>query len=366
MKYINKIYLFILGFLGDSITFFYRLFAKLFNYPTNPGMLIPKQDESVNRFFEGSQYPRYFAPISLARFPKQWIEVIFSALPPSSSIPMILYHSNTDGYYNFYINLYSNTYFLPDWLSKWLQLTFNIYLDTTNLEIMQDAIFAFLIMYLQFLAFRINLFWFISINPFNRPWIYITSLVDWAYDLTAGIIPGIVGVDFGILFFFSLVGKLTDIVNYLVFTMPFLPSEGEIGLLEYDPDRIYEVPFGNFFISPVQNPVRLFHNLPRLWYTHPIPEELRQYWFFEEPLILKYMRDNYGQLGINFYPDAILNVLKEKNISIYSLDNFLDNLVIDSLQENFDNVDTLTISNLLSENYFHIHNFDWIQNFKHF
>ena len=94
----------------------------------------------------------------------------------------------------------TNIFFLPDWLSKFLQIDCNIYLDTTILEIIQESIFVFLVAYLQLIYFRLTLYWFITINPFSRPWVYLTTLVDWLYDFTGGFMPGLLGIDVGFLY----------------------------------------------------------------------------------------------------------------------------------------------------------------------
>ena len=303
MNILNNIFLVIVERFVQVILFFYTLAARFFDYPVNPGMPVDKPRE-ISRFFETSttHLPKYIPPVEISHNPLEWSETVFSKAPPLANIPKFFYQSDTDGFYSFYINLYSNNYFLPDWLSKWLQLTFNICLDTTNLELIQEAIFVFLIIYMKFIVIRINLFWFITINPFIRPWIYITSLVDWAYDITAGIVPGLFGVDIGIIIFFSVVGKLTDVVNSLIFTMPYLPSEGVVDSFipdDWDSEKVL-----------------FFRYLPRLWYTHPIPNQIREFWFHQRPDILNYMIQKYAQLGINFYPNEILKYLSEYNISI--------------------------------------------------
>ena len=325
MNFLNTIFVFIAARFVDIITLFYSTVARFFGYPMNPGMEAVKP-KTLTTFFEVSSYPRYIPPMSISNFPLNWLESVFSKAPPLSSIPKFFYQSESDGFYSFYIDLYSNNYFLPDWLSKWLQLTFNICFDTTNLETIQEAIFVFLIIYMKFIAVRINLFWFITINPFIRPWIYITSLVDWAYDITAGIVPGLFGVDIGIVIFFSVVGKFADIVNSLIFTMPFLPSEGEVGLLENDFSGLYIKSDYAFLYDPEEEgkKVLFFRYLPRLWYTYTIPNDIREFWFYKRPDILKYMVDNYKQLGINFYPNNISKYFEEHNLSIEDLNNLLN------------------------------------------
>lgn len=344
MNFLNRIFLFVAARFVDFLTFFYSIIAKVFGYPGNPGMSVIKSDD-IKTFFEASSYPRYIPPFNIATVPSTWNQAFFSKNPVLSLVPKFFYQSDSDGFYSFYIDLYNNNYFLPDWLSKWLQLTFNICLDTTNLERIQEAIFVFLIIYMKVIAFRINLFWFITINPFVRPWIYITSLVDWAYDLTTGIVPGLFGVDIGIVLFFSVIGKFTDIVNSLIFTMPFLPSEGEISFLENDLNRFYIVPDNAFLQdSKESKEVLFFRYLPQLWYTHSIPNNIREFWFYQRPDILKYMLDNYEQLGINFYPDEILQYLEKHHLSIEDFINLSN--------DNMDVINNLITSTLILQSFY--------------
>ena len=324
MNFLTPVFLFIAARFVDIVTFFYTIVARLFGYPNNPGMPAVKPD-SVNAFFESSTRPKYLTPIDLSFFPYKWYDALIGKSPPLSVPPKYYINEVIDGCHNFYIDLYSNNYFLPDWLSQWLQLTFNIATDTTNLEYIQEGIFIFLLVYMKLIGFRINLFWFIAINPFVRPWIYITSLVDWAYDITAGIVPGIFGLDVGMILFFSLIGKFTDIINSLIFTMPFLPSEGhkqQISQSEASPqDLLFLFAKAKKDDEKVVKTVLFFKDLPHLWHIYPIPNNIREFWFYQKPEILKFMVDKYGKLEVNFYPDKIYKYLENHNMSI---DNFVN------------------------------------------
>jgi hypothetical protein len=77
----------------------------------------------------------------------------------------------------------------------------------------------------------------------------------------------------------------------LVFTMPFLPSEAEESKL---------------LLQQQMKDVLIFHYLPILWYRHPIPNEIREYWYNERPEILDYMQKAYQDLAIQFLPDSLL------------------------------------------------------------
>jgi hypothetical protein len=57
--------------------------------------------------------------------------------------------------------------------------------------------------------------------------------------------------------------------------------------------------------------VLLFRYLPSLWYTHPIPNPLREFWYTERVDILNFMKKNYAHLDIEFLPDQILKDLAQ-------------------------------------------------------
>ena len=92
----------------------------------------------------------------------------------------------------------------------------------------------------------------------------------------------------------GIVGSIGDSLNHLVFTMPFLPSEGE------------EV---QMMIKGRMREVVIFRYLPILWYRYPIPNDIREFWYYERPDILKFMQESYKDLDIQFLPDQIIEQL---------------------------------------------------------
>jgi hypothetical protein len=105
------------------------------------------------------------------------------------------------------------------------------------------------------------------------------------------IVPAILGVNITGSVFLGILGVLADSLNHLVFTMPFLPSEGEETKL---------------VINQQMKDVLVFHYLPILWYRYPIPNEIREFWYNERPDILDYMQKAYKDLDIQFLPDISL------------------------------------------------------------
>ena len=165
--------------------------------------------------------------------------------------------------------------------------------------------------YSQMVILRIAISWLIYINPYTFPWCYLAAAVDWTEDVLQGIVPAILGVNITGSVFLGVLGVIADSLNHLVFTMPFLPSEAEqITLL----------------INQEMKDVLVFHYLPILWYRHPIPNNIREYWYNERPDILEYMQTAYKDLNIQFLPDYIFKNLNiEPTSSLVSqINHFID------------------------------------------
>ena len=92
--------------------------------------------------------------------------------------------------------------------------------------------------------------------------------------------------------------------------MPFLPSEAEETKL---------------LINQQMKDVLVFHYLPILWYRHPIPNDVREFWYYQRPDILEYMQTAYKFLDIQLLPNAIIQELNknpEFAINILAENNF--------------------------------------------
>ena len=146
--------------------------------------------------------------------------------------------------------------------------------------------------YSQMVILRIAISWLIYINPYSFPWSYLTTAVDWSEDSLQGIVPSVFGVNITGSIFLGAIGVVADSLNNLVFTMPFLPSEGEKMKL---------------VINNEMKDVIVFHYLPTLWYQYPIPNDIREFWYTERPDILEYMKTAYADLGLQLLPDHIIN-----------------------------------------------------------
>ena len=198
---------------------------------------------------------------------------------------------------------------MPDWLSEFIQVRLNICLDISFLETIREVLFIGLIIYSQMVILRIAISWLIYINPYTFPWCYLTAAVDWTEDVLQGIVPAILGVNITGSVFLGVLGIIADSLNHLVFTMPFLPSEAEETKV---------------LINNDMKDILVFHYLPILWYRHPIPNNIREYWYYQNPEILEYMQKAYKDLNIQFLPDSIIQDLNLDTID--SLVSQMNNL----------------------------------------
>jgi uncharacterized protein YggT (Ycf19 family) len=332
----------------ETISNFFKKIAELFGYPENTGMPtimdLPNDVYARTKFLDSLPVHRTYWP-PLQR-PETWFEMIFGPAPKVDTVQRYIYESKEEGFYNFYIENYKNIYFLPDWLSEFIQVKLHICLDISLLETIREVLFVGLLIYSQIVIIRIALSWFIYINPYTVPWCYLAAAVDWTEDVLQGLIPAILGVNITGSVFLGIIGVIGDSLNHLVFTMPFLPSEAvETKLL----------------INEEMRDVLVFHYLPILWYRHPIPNEVREFWYKERPDILNYMQKAYQNIDIQFLPDRIVEELNKTKLTTdlsFISDSFLsqsnnlnDSIAIDNL---FKPDILLTSLTMLNE---HFHNF---------
>ena len=297
---------------------FETIATKLFGYPDNPGMLLYDPDpQKLSLIGYVKRLPYHITQFPPLGAPKTLTQAIFGNFPKSDVIERNFFEHSTDGYYNFYIENYRNIFFLPDWLSEWIQIHLDMPIDITWMETMREGLFISLMAFFIMMQLRLNLYWLLTINPYTRPWVYFISLTDWIYDVVGGFAPVVFGLDLTGSIVLGLTGTCADTLNHLVFTMPFLPSEGQAGKL---------------MIDGKLKDVILFRYLPSLWYTNPIPNHLREYWYTERPEIYEFMEKNYGQLNINFLPDRLLENISDPQF----------------LSENFSMINNIS-TNFLSE-----------------
>ena len=242
---------------------------------------------------------------------KNYLEIFF----PKGLIfnPPILtfYQDNIEGYYNFFI-VQKNAIFLPNWLSEIIQIFANQNVDTTLLSTIQEWTFGILNKFRILCEIRAALWWWLLFNPYQQPFNTLRILTEWYLTSLTGIFPIIMGIDIGPTIAITALGVLLDLLNRLVFTMPYLPSEGE----KFNITNLDQLnnPVLADLINKIDKDVIIFRYLPSLWYKYPIPDDLRKYWYSEKPEILQYFLKNYKNLGIDFLPDQILQSEYENHI----------------------------------------------------
>ena len=281
-------------------------FSRLIGSPK--GMSMSSPIETILTGKDQTVLPIYRAETDPETF-TSWSKVVWGHLPKTS---VILRNEFVDlerglGYYNFYFIRYKNIFFLPDAISEYLQV--NDILDCATslakVEAIREALFIGLSVYMVIVNVRTILFWFLTINSYTIPWIILHTFVDWTDDIIEAISPVIAGVSPGTMILTTIIGILSDGLNRCLFTMPYLPSEG------------YKV---TKLIEDRLMPVLQFEGLPKLWYEHPIPNSIREYWFYDDPNIFGFMYKTYPELQI--LPDGLtvddINPLFLKSLGIIS------------------------------------------------
>lgn len=268
--------------------------AELFGYPENPGMPAVREftKTEIKWYLIYDRLPTHKSNWPPEELPQTWLEALFGTVPKTVPVTRHYYETASEGFYNFYILNYKNIFFLPDIVSEYIQVHYDVFLDLTLVEAAQEGIFLAFILYGQILQIRMFLNWYIQINPYSSPWCYLIGLVDWIDETLQGMFPSVAGVNPSTTILSGMVGALGDTVNHLVFTMPFLPSEG----------RIIQAKIGTQTKDVIQ-----YHYLPLIWYKRGIPNELREFWYNERPDILKYYQKAYKNIDIQFLPDSVLD-----------------------------------------------------------
>ena len=227
---------------------------------------------------------------------------------------LIHYKDNIEGYYNFII-AEKNVIFLPNWLSEIIQIYGKQDINTTVLKETQAWAFGIINKFRILCEMRAGLWWWLMFNPYQQPFNTLRVITEWYLTGFTGVFPVILGIDMGPALALGLLGFTLDWLNRLVFTMPYLPSEGEkitianLDMLDLDNPALAEI------IRKIGEDVIVFRYLPYLWYKNPIPDDLREYWYTKKPEILKYFIENYNDLGIDFFPNRILQTEYEQHLS---------------------------------------------------
>lgn len=285
--------------IASLVRLLFSFFEKILGYPGNPGMKFASEIDYDWYHDPKLELPFHSARIPPSCHPRTYLEILIGNSPRVSKFPRVFF-SNSEGFYNFYTLNFRNLVTLPNWLSEFIQVHFNMCLDVTPLEVGREVFFIVIIFYYHLITFRITLNWFLRINPYSFPLVYIVALTDWFENNVGHFIPTVKGVSFTASVFLSMVGKVADILNHLIFTMPFLPSEGSA-------EKV--------MINGELRDALVFRHLPFLWYKYPIPNELREFWYEKRPDILEFFQKAYKETGINFLPDDHINLIGFTNLS---------------------------------------------------
>jgi len=273
----------------DSVELLFKKFATIFGFPENPGMpVLPAKLYEWDEPLYTDRLPKYTVDFPPGEVPQTLLDVLIGTMPRTITVPRVFYENPNDGYYNFYMLDYKNIYLLPNAVSEFIQIKLKFCLDLSTLEMTREALFFVLIMYYYVINARLFLGFLIIINPYMFPFSYFIAFVDWVDEASTGLLPSFGGTNYAMTILLLVVGKCADALNYIVFTMPFLPAEGRRLEVIIDGEKKY---------------IMLFRHLPYLWYKYPIPNEVRKFWFFERPDILEFMQKSYKNLDINFLPD---------------------------------------------------------------
>jgi hypothetical protein len=246
---------------------------------------------------------------------KDWIHVFFP--PPKSyfNSHIFLLNSGKDAFIGFIVN--KNATFIPDILSEYIQRYCGINApdDTLNLVIIQRCAYDFVRMFTSLCSFRLLFSLVIIINPYTFPWILIVTSTDWFLDSLSGLLPVFIGVDFSGILGLNILSAIADYVQKIVFTMPYLPSEGVKETI--GSHNVYR-----------------FGGIPKLWQEHGIPDELREQWYQERPDIIEHFFKYYNDMNIDFLPKRVLEEFYKTQVQESNVTSHITDLLPNSILSN--------------------------------
>ncbi|MGH8335411.1 MAG: YggT family protein, partial [Gammaproteobacteria bacterium] len=164
--------------------------------------------------------------------------------------------------------------------------------------------------------FRIYLSLWMILNPYTYPWKILVELTEWFLVGFSGVLPIFFGIDYSGALVLSGLSVFIQYVRNLVFTMPYLPSEG-----------VKEI-VGKY-------PFYRFNGFPRLWIESGIPNELREEWYKRQPEVIEHFLKYYGTVGQDIVPTRIVEDYYNQSIK---------NPTINTSLANFDSLSTNVIS----------------------
>ena len=315
------------------VKFLIELVGAIFGFPVNPGLpygfqrdkefdqefLLREVLARYTRQIENITNPKWGATMrkmellnekkrQIPDIPANMFEVIFSKIPAINPIQRVFFMDKETGFYNFYVQDYINIQTLPDWFSELIQIKFELHMDYSPISIIRECLFGIVWVFSEIYQIRGLMTLFIFLNPYVFPWLILTILVDWLEEMISPYIPqGIAFIELNQLSVRIIIGATLDNLNNLVLTFPYLPSEGK-------PEYILD--------GAETGPAIVFRGLPKLWYKHGIPNDIRQHWYYERQDIFTYFQQAYKSLDIQFLPDEIIEEINsQKTMSIPKIES---------------------------------------------
>jgi len=246
------------------------------------------------------------------------------------------YYDDTDGYFNLVVleSGRTKTTYLFNFISDGIQNLLNYFefFDTPknirNIRVAHEHFYDALFIFNACANFRMSLSWWLIVNPYQQPFDTLRVFTDWYLNALTGGIPVIIGVDYGPSISLAGLGWFLDYVRHLAIVVPYRYSDG-IFIAAGDVASTIDNPSVARVLESMNSDIRVFRKLPSLWIEKPIPDNLREYWAIKKPIIFEFLIKNYSDLGIQFYPDKIVEfktVSNAINLSDY-FENISTNLV---------------------------------------
>jgi len=215
--------------------------------------------------------------------------------------------------------LSQNAILLPDNISEYLQLNMDMHtyelFYTSMIRESQFWIHGILFVFLTLWGINSFMSFCLFINPYQYPFVLLTTLMDPLVYLLEALFPTILGWNVGYAFVTAAVAVPMDYLVNLSLTMPYLPSEA----------TIQTVGDNSFYV---------FSGIPELWCQHGIPEEVRRDWFDQAntSIMQYYLRIIPPEWNMDVLPADIgrLKVLaREGNIEKEHINRAIENALRD-------------------------------------
>lgn len=272
----------------------------------------------------------------------EWSHIFF---PPRSDLNihrLFYYNYEKDAFICFLVS--QKATFLPDWISKPLQLYggYNLAENAVEFYWIREVLFRFISLFTKLCIWRVGLTFWLIFNPYDFPWYILGVATDWYTEIYSGMLPLFLGIDFSGIVGLAGLAAITNYLENLVLTMPYLPSEGVKEMV------------GKY-------PVYRFSDFPRLWSEYGIPNELREQWYEQQPEIIEHFLKYYGDIEQDIVPDRIIEGYYNEYIKHATITTSLtnsDHLLTASFSSVTNILDTNIMTNQISIVYEKlIHNF---------